>query len=74
MFKNKKLEMRIVQDTPSEDGETIVDTSVMIDSDTAIKIIRETAQIVTVSTIAIIGTVFLARTAEHLITNLVRFN
>ena len=74
MFKNKKLEMRIVQDNPSEDGETIVDTSVMIDSDTAIKIIRETAQIVTISTIAIIGTVFLARTAEHLITNLVRFD
>ena len=74
MFKNKKLEMRIVQDNPSEDSETIVDTSVMIDSDTAIKIIRETAQIVTISTIAIIGTVFLARTAEHLITNLVRFD
>ena len=74
MFKNKKLEMRIVRDNPSEDSETIVDTSVMIDSDTAIKIIRETAQIVTISTIAIIGTVFLARTAEHLITNLVRFD
>lgn len=71
LFEKHKMEMRLVKDGPTTVEGTVLEPRVLIDADTVIKIIHETAEVVTISTIAIIGAMFLARTAEHLIIHVV---
>lgn len=71
LFDKHKMEMRLVKDDQTSVEGRVLEPASLIDADAVVQIIRETAEVVTVSTIAIIGAVFMARTAEHLIIHIV---
>lgn len=74
LFEKHKMEMRLVKDDPTAVEGNVIEPKDLIDADAVVKIIRETAEVVTISTISIIGARFLARTAEHIIIQMVNGN
>lgn len=74
LFDKHKVEMRLIKDPSTSEEGTVLEAKDLIDPDAIEQIIRVTAEVITVSTISIIGAMFLSRTAEHIIIHIVNGN
>jgi len=67
MFPKRKLEVRVVKDETAE--ETVAPQIIDIKKEDIVYVVRETAEVVVISAICILATVFVANTLERIIVN-----